>query len=309
MTPVFSPMTPVFSLMTLVFSHGWVRRPSPNGGMCGGGRGMVEVMAPNDRLVSVGRHQVWVSIRGEGPPVLLVMGLGGNTEMWAPLRRHLPGFRTIAYDSPGTGRSPGSAGLVGMGGLARVAASVLEQLGVEHCAVLGYSFGGAVAQELALQFPDRVDRLVLAATGGGVGSLPGWGAVWLTNPARYYLPRFLQAMGPWIYGGRQRLGVAAHGFHGAPPTLSAYYGQVLAMATWSSLPHLHRIFAPTLVLAGDDDPLVPVWNARVLARGIPAAQLQVLHGAGHLFLLDSPEQVVPMLVPFLSGTGSYRAVG
>lgn len=166
--------------------------------------------------------------------------------------------------------------------------------------MLGYSFGGAVAQEIALHAPDRVDRLVLAATSSGVGSLPGWGTLWLAHPARYYLPWFVQAVGPWIYGGRQRAGMVAAGFHSAPPGLGAYYGQALAMATWTSLPWLHRIAAPTLVLAGDDDPLVPVINARTLARGIPDAQLQVLRGAGHLFLLDSPERVAPRLAAFLA---------
>jgi len=259
-----------------------------------------------ERFVTVGRQRLWVSTCGEGPPLLLIMGFGGNTSMWAPLRRHLPGFQTIAYDSPGTGHSAPSSRPVLMKGLARVAMALLDELGVERCAVLGYSFGGAVAQEIALHSPDRVDRLVLAATSSGVGSLPGCGTMWLTNPSRYYLPWFAQAIGPWIYGGRQRQGLVAPGFHSAPPSLGAYYGQALAMATWTSLPWLQRITAPTLVLAGDDDPLVPVIHARLLARRIPDAQLQVLHGAGHLFLLDSPERVVPLLGSFLAAGGEEQ---
>ncbi len=249
--------------------------------------------------VDAAGSRVWVTTRGDGPPLLLMMGIGGHTRMWAPLRRRLPGFRTIAYDSPGTGKSP-AAGFPSMGALASVATAVLDGLGVERTSVLGYSFGGAVAQQLAHQSAGRVDRLVLAATTCGIGSVLGWPALWMTTPARYWSSDALQALAPTLYGGRQRAGAMTPGFNDNPPDPLGYLSQLIAIGTWTSLPWLRRLRSPTLILAGDDDPLVPVANARLLARRIPGAQLHVVPGAGHLFLLDSAVEMAPLIERFVS---------
>ena len=126
-------------------------------------------------FVRVDGHLVRVSTRGQGPPILLIMGLGGNIEMWGPLKRSLNthGFQTIAYDASGTGESPPRLVPQRMHGLARQAAHVLDALGHPDADVLGVSFGGAVAQELTLSNPHRVRRLVLASTMCGLGGVPG----------------------------------------------------------------------------------------------------------------------------------------
>lgn len=263
--------------------------------------------------VDAGASRVWVSVAGDGPPLLLLMGMGGHTGMWAPLRRQLPQFQTIAYDSPGTGRSP-AAGRPTMGALAGVATGVLDALGVERTSVLGYSFGGAVAQQLAHQSAERVERMVLAATMCGVGAVLGWPALWMTTPARYWSPQALQVLGPTLYGGRQRAGVVAPMFNEAPPDPLGYLSQIVAIGTWTSLPWLHRLRVPTLVLAGDDDPLVPLVNARLLARRIPGARLHVVAGGGHLLLLDSAVETAPIIESFvgpdrLVNTGRPTVVG
>jgi pimeloyl-ACP methyl ester carboxylesterase len=270
-------------------------------------------------FVVVDGHLVRVSIRGHGPPLLLVMGLGGNIEMWDPLEQALNrrGIQTIAYDASGTGHSPMRLVPQRMSGLARQAAHLLDALGLPHADMLGVSFGGAVAQELALSNPHRVRRLVLASTTCGLGGVPGnpLALSLLATPLRYYSPTFLRLTagilyGPTISSQEELLQAQINARQARPPTLWGYTSQVLAAMGWSSRPWLGRIGAPTLVLAGDSDPIVPPRNARILARGIPDARLELLSGAGHLLLLDQADRCATIISTFLRGddaaTGADR---
>ena len=154
-------------------------------------------MTDQRTFVRVDGHLLRVSVRGEGTPILLIMGLGGNIEMWAPLERELNahGYQTIAYDASGTGNSPARLVPLRPSGLARQAAHLLDALGLPTVDVLGVSFGGGVAQELTLRNPHRVRRLVLASTMCGLGGVPGTplALAVLATPLRYYSPRFLRA--------------------------------------------------------------------------------------------------------------------
>ena len=251
---------------------------------------------------------VRVSVRGEGPPLLLIMGLGGNIEMWEPLERELNArsVQTIAYDASGTGESPTRVIPQRMPGLARQAAHILDALGLPEASVLGVSFGGAVAQELTLANPHRVRRLVLASTTCGVGGVPGnpLSLALLATPLRYYSPAFLRLTANLLYG-------PTTGENGAllreqidarrarPPTIWGYIGQLAAAAGWTSLPWLHRIRTPTLVLTGGADPIVPPLNGRILAARIPGAELHVVPRAGHLLLMDHAEHCAATIAEFL----------
>jgi poly(3-hydroxyoctanoate) depolymerase len=251
---------------------------------------------------------VRVSVRGDGPPLLLIMGLGGNVEMWDPLERALTryGIQTIAYDAPGTGESPPRVLPRRMSGLARHVAHLLDTLGLPRVDVLGVSFGGAVAQELTLRNPHRVRRLILAATTCGIGSIPGHplALAVLATPLRYHSPRFFRLTAPLLYGsgaaGDNRM-LQAHlaARHARPPSLWAYVGQLSAAAGWTSLPWLHHLGAPTLVIAGDRDRVVPPVNARILAARLPNARLRFVPG-GHLFLLENPNAAAETVAQFLN---------
>jgi pimeloyl-ACP methyl ester carboxylesterase len=193
-----------------------------------------------------------------------------------------------------------------MGGLARVVRELLDALELERVDVLGYSFGGGLAQELARRAPERVRRLVLCATGPGLGGAPPrpLAALMLATPARYYHPRLLALSVPYIAGGRtaREPGVLAE--HAAarllrPPDPLGYVYQLYAVTGWSSLRWLHRVSQPTLVVAGERDPSVPLCNARLLAARLPDARLHVVKGGGHLFLLDEPENVAGPIRAFL----------
>jgi pimeloyl-ACP methyl ester carboxylesterase len=259
-------------------------------------------------FVLVDGHLLRVSIRGEGPPLLLVMGLGGNIEMWEPLERALNrhGIQTIAYDASGTGHSPARLLPQRMPGLARQAAHLLDALGQPQADVLGVSFGGAVAQELTLSNPHRVRRLVLASTACGLGGIPGNPIAMslLATPLRYYSPAFLRLSAGVLYGPTitprdELLREQINARRARPPTLWGYTSQLVAGAGWTSWPWLGRIATPTLVLAGDRDPIVPSRNAHLLARRIRGARLELVHGAGHLLLLDRPQHCGALIADFL----------
>jgi poly(3-hydroxyoctanoate) depolymerase len=250
---------------------------------------------------------VRVSTVGQGPPLLLFMGIGASIELWRPLQRELAprGRELIAIDLPGAGESPAAMPPLRMGGLADVALGVLDELGHDRVDVLGVSFGGAVAQEFALRAPQRTGSLVLAATSTGFLSVPGRPRVLMhmATPLRYWNRAYAQRIKGDLYGGRAREAPAGDGEFGArferPPTAAGYFGQLWAGVGWTSLPRLHRLAAPTLVMAGDDDPIIPIANAHVLANRIPGARLHVVSGGGHLFLLEEAERCVGVIDEFL----------
>jgi poly(3-hydroxyoctanoate) depolymerase len=193
-----------------------------------------------------------------------------------------------------------------MTGLARVVTELLDALDLERVDVLGYSFGGGLAQELAHRAPDRVRRLVLCATAPGLGGSPPrpMAALMLATPARYYHPRLLELSVAHIAGGRTARNPGALARHAGerllhPPSALGYAYQLYAVAGWSSLPWLRSVTQPTLVVAGDDDPAMPMRNGRLLAARLPRARLHVVQGGGHLFLLDEPENVAGVIREFL----------
>jgi poly(3-hydroxyoctanoate) depolymerase len=258
-------------------------------------------------FVRVDGHLLRVSVRGKGRPLLLIMGLGGNIEMWGPLEQALNrhDIQTIAYDASGTGDSPTRLVPQRMRGLARQASHLLEALGHPECDVLGVSFGGAVAQELALTDSHRVRRLVLASTMCGLGGVPGnpLSLSLLATPLRYYSPAFLRATAKILYGPTANddalLRDQINARRARPPTVWGYLGQLIAATGWTSLPRLHRIDAPTLIIAGSADPIVPPVNARLLARRIPSARLELIHRAGHLLLMDLADDCAAKIADFL----------
>jgi poly(3-hydroxyoctanoate) depolymerase len=261
------------------------------------------------RHVDVDGVRLRVAIRGTGQPLLLLMGIGGNLEMWEPFEEALDGraFQTITVDAPGTGGSTGYRFPRRMSGLARTLDQMLGALGYDRVDLLGVSFGGVLAQQLAHQAPGRVRRLVLAATGAGLGGVPGSPRVlWrLATPRRYSQPDYFRRIAGDVYGGAARRDPDAT-LHGSlarfarAPSLGGYLAQLYAIAGWSSVPWLRRLPQRTLVIAGDDDPIVPLVNGRMLGRLIPDARLHVVTGGGHLFLLERPAEIGALVTDFLT---------
>lgn len=211
-----------------------------------------ELPTARDHVVHIDGLDIAVSVRGEGRPLLLIMGLGGNRRMWEPLERELVprGFQTITFDAPGVGDSAGWTFPRRMRSTASVVAQLLTALGHPQVDVLGVSLGGAVAQQLAHQAPRRVRKLVLAATMPGIGGVPATPDVLLkmSTPRRYRDPAYFRKVAGSLYGGRSRTaeGSPVHDDarrFAAPPSYAGYFHQLFALAGWSSLPWLHRVRA------------------------------------------------------------------
>ena len=198
--------------------------------------------------VRVGSFSLHCSVTGsEGRPLLLVSGLGANVEMWTPFRRSLGSRHTIAFDAPGTGQSTTPLRPLTMRELGTVAFGVLDALGYDEVDVLGYSFGGAIAQEMARAQPARIHRLVLAATSCGWGSVPGdpLAMLAMATPARYYFGPVMANVNA-LFGANTLSDFAtvdAARLH-HPPDPLGYCWQLLAALGWSSLPWLHRVDVP-----------------------------------------------------------------
>jgi len=266
-------------------------------------------------FVSWRGHRVHVKATGQGEPLLLITGLGGSTDMWTPFAQQFQHRRVIRFDVPGMGLSSLPMAPIPVAGIAELAVAVLDDLDVECADVVGYSYGGAVAQQLAFDYPERVCRLVLAATNCGVGAVPGSYAamVSLSTPLRYYSETYFDRSAATLYGGmtgrdlsmRRRMMVERHRH---PPSAYGYSMQVLGAMGWSSLPFLSRIPHDTLVISGDDDPLIPVVNAETLARRIPRARLEIVRRSGHLFLCDEAKRLSVRVSRFLdAGAGASLA--
>ncbi len=264
------------------------------------------------RTIAVRRIPVRVSVRpatgelaGE-PPLLLCNGIGASLEALQPLVDALdPARGVVRFDVPGVGGSPPPPFPYAMAGLASWLTALMDRLGHRTFDVLGLSWGGGVAQQLAFQSRRRVRHVVLVATGTGSLMVPARPDVLkiMMTPRRHRDPEYAARVASRIYGGSMRTDPERgarllHAVTRAGPKRGYYY-QLLAGAGWSSLPALPFLPQRVLVLAGDDDPIIPLVNARVIARLVPRSQLHVYRG-GHLAILTESDELAPIIESFLS---------
>lgn len=253
-----------------------------------------------------------VSVHGgpSSPPLLMIPGLGAARRVYDPLIPHLePHLRVLVYDQRGIGDSDPGEGPYAMAGLAADAVAVLDAAGAPTAAVWGASMGGMVAQQMAIDHPGRVSRLVLACTGPGgahaaradpdaTRALLGKGARTPGEAYRMactvmYTEAFQREHAEFIDEEVRRRD--AHPVRGR--AFSAQYEAVRHHDTWDRLGGLR---VPTLVVHGAEDRVMPVGNGEVIAARIPDARLVVLPGAGHLFFHEDPRRVAGLILEFLS---------
>ena len=269
-----------------------------------------------ERYTDIGGRRVRLRVHGEGPPVLLINGLGGNVATWSLLLAQLEGFEVITFDAPGVGRSPSPRRPYTIDLIADVAGQVAMAAGHERVDVLGYSLGGAVAQRLALKRPELVRRVVLASTSCGAGAIPGAlrALLAVSTPLRHYSKSgYRAAMSAIDLAPAEKKSAfveeQAAVFHReAAPSPLGYALQMTAFSTFHSLPWLHRVEHPTLILAGTDDRLVPMANSAVLAAYLPNARLRVFDQWGHYLLHDPASGAGATVADFLSAEDHTRTL-
>ena len=239
------------------------------------------------------------------PPLLLCNGIGVSLELLQPFVDALdPRRGVIRFDMPGVGGSPAPVVPYHLTTVAPLLGDLLDQLGHEQADVLGISWGGGLAQQFALSRPDRVRHLVLVATGPGALMVPGHPRVLrhLLTPRRHRDPDYAARIAAELYGGSARKDPAlARNLLHATTRLGparGYFYQLIASIGWTSLPLLPKLRPPTLILAGDDDPIIPLVNARIMHRLIPRSQLHIYHG-GHLELAADAERLASAVEAFL----------
>jgi pimeloyl-ACP methyl ester carboxylesterase len=272
-------------------------------------------------IATVGPIELYYEEHGSGDPLLLIMGLAADSQAWMFQVPDFAGrYRTIAFDNRGVGRSSKPPGPYTIHEMADDAAGLLDALDIRRAHVVGVSMGGMIAQELALRHPERVRGLVLGCTFPEPdaeveqqrqfsvtrfgGSVTGTGEMQIDLAAldplsffQHLLPRvftegFIQRELPrlmQLFGGALQYGFS----------LEAILGQVAAVMGHRTTDRLHQITAPTLVITGDADLLVPPANSDLLARHIPGARLVKVPGGSHGFNFETPEVFNRAVLDFL----------
>lgn len=267
----------------------------------------------NIKIIKIDGQTIRVAIRegtSKGTPILFFNGIGASLELVLPFLESLPQeLEVIAFDVPGVGGSSTPSSSYSMHTLSEVVVQILDELGYDQVDILGLSWGGFLAQQFAYSHPKRCRKLILAATSCGAMSVfPKFKVLNLmSSPKRYTDLEYATKIAPDIYGGSFRhdkllaLSHAKKMIANNKPSddNNGYKYQMMALLGWTSLHWLYTIMHPTLVLAGNDDPIIPLVNMHVLANVIPNSELHVFND-GHLFLLTDLPTVIPIIKKFLA---------
>lgn len=256
-------------------------------------------------LIACGGTQLFYDFTGrdDGPVLVLSNSLGTTIEMWDGVVQRLAGrFRVLRYDTRGHGRSPATQGPLSVAQLAQDLAALLDALNINKAHVAGLSLGGMTAQALAIHHPDKVQSLTLMATGPYLPPADNWNArakavrtdglqsIVDAVLTRWFTPRYSETHAHRI------------AFYRALFLKNPAEGYALcceAIRDMDLRPDLGRIVAPTLVIAGADDPVTPVSMAQDLASAIPNAKLAVIDDASHLLAIEQPEETAHLLGEFI----------
>jgi pimeloyl-ACP methyl ester carboxylesterase len=249
---------------------------------------------------------------GSGAPLLLIMGLGWPSQAWYRSRPVLSEkYRTIALDNRGVGRSEVPPGPYSIAQMAADAAAVLNAARINTAHIFGVSMGGMIAQEFALQYPKKVRSLILGCTAAG-----GPQAVRAEQEALQVLmtrgldpDQFAKALDPFIYDRgtpAERIEEDTAVRRKWYPPADAYLAQLQAIMAWEAYSRLGQITAPTLVIHGENDRLVPPENAKLIAERIPGAKLAMIPRASHIFLTDQTEAAHHAILEFLDGQATRK---
>ncbi len=269
--------------------------------------------------VRVGDINIHYETRGDGEPLVLIMGLGGGSSLWwRQVAFFSPEYHVVTFDSRGVGLTDKPDMPYSMDMLVDDTAGLLERLGIASAHVYGVSMGGMVAQEFALRYPRLVSSLILGATtcGGGHAVMPRQEtlqelfnimtlspdeAVRVSTSVTFsatFIERHPEKINEWLIKGAE-----------SPPSPMGFKRQAEAVAGFDTYDRLQQIGAPTLILAGTTDQLIPSENSRILASRIPNAKLVLFEGAGHGYLWEAEEQANRVVRDFLRQHPTHPRTG
>ena len=266
---------------------------------------MSEDRTPNFTMETVDgrvlRVAVWRASKPSGRlPILFFNGIGANVEAMAPMAELLDDRDFITFDMPGIGGSPDPVVPYNAILMSRIAGLLLDRFEMPIVDVMGVSWGGAMAQQFALQNTARTNKLILVATSAGMLMVPGNPAslIKMADPRRYIDPDFMAKHFKTLYGGMVG-NKSEHIERLKPPSKTGYFYQLMAMMGWTSAPFLPFLKTETLIMMGDDDQIVPLANGKFLNFLIPNSELFVVENGGHLFLLSHVEESIAAIRAFL----------
>lgn len=239
--------------------------------------------------------------RTDKRPLLFFNGIGANLELASGLGELITDREILTFDMPGIGESKPPVFPYLPWQMARVARILCDRFGFGDMDVMGVSWGGAMAQQFAFQYRKRVKRLVLAATTAGITMVPGRfeALVKMRDTRRYSDPDYMRENFSTLYGDDDAEGASSHAMALRAPHPRGYMYQMLAMASWTSLPFIRFLKMPTLVMMGDRDRIVPLANGHILNKALPNSVLHIVEGGGHLFLVTKGEETVGVISEFL----------
>jgi pimeloyl-ACP methyl ester carboxylesterase len=276
--------------------------------------------------VSIHGHDLAYLMEGTGPALLLIHGIAGSSRTWRDVIPRLTDrFTVIAPDLMGHGQSEKPVGDYSLGAFASGVRDLLEVLGIDRASVVGQSFGGGVAMQLAYQHPERCERLVLVDS-GGLGREVNWMLRFLTLPGSEYVmpvifPGFVRDWGDSLFRTINdrgiRLGRIAEMWSAYASLAEAENRQAFARTIRSvidpggqTVSAMDRLYLaspmPTLIIWGDRDDIIPVSHAYAAHEAMSGSQLVVIEGVGHFPQIEAPEQFVNALLDFIDSTEPAR---
>lgn len=253
---------------------------------------------------------LYYEVYGKGTPLLLIGGLGSDSSSWlGVVKGFSSSFQTIVFDNRCSGRSDIAHGECSVCKMAEDAIKLLDFLKIEQTHILGHSMGGYIAQELAMNYPDRIDRLILESTapvsskrnnilfeniysqlkreGYSEAWFKRW-TVWLFSPRLIvdssFIDTFVKSSVKYPYLQKT----------------DGFKSQIDATASFNACDKINTIKAKTLILEGKDDILITPEEAEILAKNIPGSIFQLLDGVGHSIHIENPRLFTDIVLEFLN---------